>query len=177
MRKLNRSWMAVVAAALLLGTLVGVVWARPNDSPQAAVTTRKVTLAPAEFIPHSDISTYSNLGYVVSCTGAEAAFFTVPVVFPTLNAVTVERIRLHVADASDTASATATLYRTIPSTGSYQDWGAAQSPPGLGNGLQTYNSPAINKVVWPSQRAYIKLEIASYSIYVSGVTVEYHVNS
>jgi hypothetical protein len=43
-------------------------------------------------------------------------------------------------------------------------------------GLQTYESGAINRGVWPSQRAYIWLYMSGPGIYVYGVTVEYHRN-
>jgi hypothetical protein len=175
MRGVNKSWMAVVAAALLLGTLVGVVWARPNHRPGAAVTTRMVTLSDSDFIPAWDGYSFSKgNGYVVcnsSCT------LSAPVVFPTLSAVTVERIKLHVSDGSATLIASASLYRDKPASGSHSKLGAVSSPMGSSGGLKTYTSGDINKVVWPSQRASIVLYIEGPSINVFGVTVEYHVNS
>jgi len=176
MTRVNRSWMAVVAAALLLGTLVGVVWARPNDRPAAATTTRKVTLTGADFIPNNPTVDWWNSGYRIECSTG-ACLFTAPVVFPTQSSVTVERIRLHVDDLSDPCYAEAQLGRANPSAGTVSVLGVAQSPTGLTSGLQTYSSPAINKVVWPSQKAHIWLSIGAPAIYVYGVTVEYHVSS
>ena len=173
---MKRAWIAVVLGALLVGTLVGVVWARPNDSPQAAATTRKVTLTGADFISASVHYDYANPGTSVYCvTGACA--FTAPVVFPTLNAVTVERIRLHVNDNHATEKARATITRARPSAGAGDSWGITESPPGGSGGVQTYSSFDINKVVWPSQKACITLWIGATNITVYGVTIEYHVNS
>lgn len=174
---MKKAWIAAVLGALLIGTLVGVVWARPNGSPQAAVTTRKVTLTGADFVSSVDDWDYWNYGDCVLC-GSGPCEFVAPVAFPTLSAVTVERIRLHVNDWNDTASATATLYRGNPSQGPGVQWAAVSSPTGSSNGLHTYNSAAVNKVVWPSQRAYIRLSLpAGGAMGVYGVTVEYHVNS
>ena len=175
MRRANRSWMAVVAAGVVLGTLVGVVWARPNDRPQAADITRKVTLAGSDFIPASDTEDWGNSGFHVRCESGVCGF-TAPVVFPCLPSVTVERIRLHVDDQNAIAWATATLYRAYPPTGAYVELGAAASPPGTNGTLQTYTSPNINKRVWPSQKAYIWLFTGGPGIFVYGVTVEYHRN-
>jgi hypothetical protein len=175
MSKLNKSWMAVVAAALLLGTLVGVVWARPHDRPQAQDITRKVTITAGEFIPTTDDWNYSNHGnYVTFVSGS--GNFSAPVVFPCLPSVTVERIKLHVDDMNNGALARATLFRTYPTTGAQVELGKAASPGGTSAGLKTYGSGAINKTIWPSQRAYIWLYFSGPAINVYGVTVEYHRN-
>ena len=176
MRRANRSWMAVVAAGVLLGTLVGVVWARPNDGPQAADITRKVTLAGSDFIPASDTEDWGNSGFHVRCESGVCGF-TATVVFPCLPSVTVERMKLHVYDYNATQSTCATLFRTYPTTGATVQLGAAASPEGGSGGLQTYTNPNINKVVWPSQKAYIYLVIGGPNIHVDGVTVEYHKNT
>ena len=50
------------------------------------------------------------------------------------------------------------------------------SPADASGGFKTYTSSAINKVVWPSQRAFISLTIHGTNVNVYGVTVEYHRN-
>ena len=175
MTKVNKSWMAVMAAALLLGTLVGVVWARPNDRPEAQDITRKVTLTGGDFIPNTDSADWWNEGTYVTC-GTGSCWFTAPVVFPCLPSVTVERIKLHVNDSSSSAAAKAHLFRAYPPTGVDVVLGQAASPTGSSGGHSTYTSPNINKVVWPSQRAYVWLNIGGPNIQVSGVVVEYHRN-
>jgi hypothetical protein len=176
MKRADKSWMAVVAAAALLCTLVGVVWARPNDRPEATDSTRKVTLTGADFIPTTDSWDYVNYGGFVKCVSGEC-IFTAPVVFPCQVSVTVERITLHVNDANADEAAYADLYRANPSTGANTYWAEAKSPEGKSSGLQTYTSGAINKKVSPNQRAYIGLAITGNRIYVYGVTVEYHRNT
>jgi hypothetical protein len=175
MRRVSKPWVAVVAAALLLGTLAGVVWARPSDRAQAQDITRKVTLAPADFAPHDDEVDWSSNGQVIWCHSGSCVF-DAPVVFPCLPAVTVERIRLHVFDSSTAGRAMASLYKMKPSTGGHWLHGSASSPVGISGGLKTYTSAGINKVVWPSQRAYISLLINNTGVGVYGVTVEYHRN-
>jgi hypothetical protein len=174
MTKVKKSWMAVVMGALLLGTLVGVVWARPHDRPQAADITRKVTMTGDEFIVRADGYNWFSNGTYVECSSGACMFFA-PVVFPCLPSVTVERVKLHVADSNGTATARAELHRAQPSTAGNVYLGEAASPPGTA-GFQTFTSPAINKRVWPSQRAHIYLAISGPNIRVYGVTVEYHRN-
>ncbi len=174
MRRANKSWMAVVAAALLLGTLVGMVWARPSDRPGAADITRKVTLTGGEFIVHDDGYDWHSNGAYVECT-TNSCGFVAPVVFPCLPSVTVERIQLHVLDSNPTLWAEASLYRAKPANGADVLLGTASSPVGTA-GHQPWSSDPINKVVWPSQRAYIWLSIGGPNIKVYGVTVEYHRN-
>ena len=174
MTKVKKSWRAVVMGALLLGALAGVVWARPHDRPQAQDITRKVTLTGGEFIVRADGYDWYTDGDQVHCSTGSCVFIA-PVVFPCLPSVTVERIKLHVTDNQGDGAAAASLYRAHPSTQGEVLLGQAASPPGTAP-FQTYTSPVINKVVWPSQRAYIRLLIGGPSINVYGVTVEYHRN-
>jgi hypothetical protein len=176
MKKMNKSWMAVVMAALLLGTLAGVVWARPNDRPGAADITRKVTLGAADFAPiNEDVDWWCN-GQKLMCVAGSCVFHA-PVVFPCLPAVTVERIRLHVVDNSTVGWAAATLYKAKPATGGHWFQGSASSPLGTSGGLKTYTSAYINKPVYPNQKAYFQLLINDGTVAVYGVTVEYHRNN
>ena len=174
MTKVRKSWMAVVMGALLLCTLVGVVWARPNDRPQAQDITRKVTLTGGDFTPSYDGEDWSTDGAMVTCIGSSCAFVA-PVVFPCLPSVTVERIKLHVTDSNGSEQAVAVLYRTHPPTHGSVWLGTAQSPPGTAP-FQTFTSDPINKRVWPSQKAFISLVLTGPNIYVYGVVIEYHRN-
>lgn len=99
--------------AVLLGTMVGVVWARPQGSPQAADITRKVTVPAAFFHPREEGLNWSNDGGGMAVDSG-SAIFTAPVVFPTLSAVTVKKITLSVEDHNGTVDACVTLYRTSP---------------------------------------------------------------
>jgi len=176
MRKVNRTWMAVVAAALVLGTLVGVVWARPSDRPGSAESTRKVTLPGAVFIPTGKMYDWSNDGLKVWCSSG-SCYWAAPVVFPTLSSVTVERVKLHVYDNNGAAYACATVYRASPAGGSMPVLGGVCSPfSGATSNPETFTSAAINKAVWPSHGAIVWLTVDAPDIYVYGVTVEYHRN-
>jgi len=172
---MKKAWIAVVLGALLVGTLVGVVWARPNNRPSTAEPTRKITLAGADFIPTQDDWDYADVAQYITCDSGTCNF-TAPIDFPTLGAVTVERIKLHVDDDNNPGFAYARLHRLSPSTGAAGDWGMASSPIGVSGGLQTFTGADTNRVVWPSQRAFIWLYIGSPDIDVYGVTVEYHRN-
>jgi len=176
MKTTNRSSMAAVAAAaLLLGALVGVVWASPrSDGPQPTEITRKVTLAPADFVPGADGGDWWKWGNYIVCE-SDSCQFIAPVVFPCLPSVTIERIKLHVDDWNDAGSASATLCRVRPSKAVWDQLGWVGSPWGTNGGFQTYNSDPINKVVWPSQRACVKLSMYT-DMKVYGATIEYHRN-
>ena len=174
MKEVKKSWMAVVMGVILVGTLVGVVWARPNDRPEAQDITRKVTLTGADFVPVDDTDDWYIDGPDVFCESGNCVF-SAPVVFPCLPSVTVERIKLHVWDNNFGGNASAQLYRAHPPTATHVWLGKAESPAGI-VGLQTYTSDPINKVVWPSQRAFISLWIGGQDTKVFGVTVEYHRN-
>ncbi len=175
MGKVNRAWTVLVMGAVLLSTLVGVVWARPHQQTQTADITRKVTLSGTDFIPTSDSVDYFINGDVVRCDSG-SCWFTAPVVFPCLPSVTVERIKLHVHDDSDDQSAHVGLWRTRPSAAKSTSLGTINLPVGKSANPETFTSGQINKVVWPSQRAYLFLSLG-VNVYVYGVTVEYHRNS
>ena len=172
----RKSWIAAVTGALLVGTLVGVVWARPHDRPQAQDITRKVTLAGADFIPADPDDRWGNNGnYAFSESGI--SHFTAPVVFPCLPSVTVERIKLYVYDGNGTYNACASLNRLSPRTGANPMLGSVCSPyGGSTSDPQAFTSTNINQVVWPGQRAYIWLAINGVDIDVYAVTIEYHRN-
>jgi len=175
MKKMDKSWMAVLPAALLLSTLAGVVWARPrSDGSRPAEITRKVALAGADLIPARDGDNWHTDGGYAWCESG-TCMFTAPVVFPCLPSVTIECIKLHVNDWNDYDEAELRLNRVKLSKGAVSELGWVQSPWGTSGGFQTYASDPINKVVWPSQRAYIKLVMGT-DMLVYGVTIEYHRN-
>jgi hypothetical protein len=175
MKKMNKSWMAVVMAALPLVTLVSVVWAMPSGRPRAADITRKIALVPADFAPQNDDIDWFSNGQTIHCVSGSCVF-EAPVVFPCLPAVTVERIRLHVLDNSTGGWAEASLYKVRPAAGTHWLQGSASSPEGTSGGFKTYTSADMNTVVWPAQKAYVSLLINDSSVQVYGVTVEYHRN-
>ncbi len=176
MRRVSKLWIAAVAGALMLGTMVGVVWARPGEKPLAAGATRKVTLAAADFATFSSSSSYYNYGCMVTCNSGSCNFVA-PVVFPCLGSVTVDRIKLHVYDENPSWDASAGLYRLAPASAKLVWLGGAVSSGSSSAVPRTFTSARINKRVTPTQRAYVSLTILdSTNIDVYGVTIEYHTN-
>ena len=175
MTKAKKTWIAIVMGVLVVGTLVGVVWARPHGRPQAADITRKVTLPGAFFHPYEDGELWHNEGREIEVpTGS--GVFTAPVIFPCLPSVTVERLILYVEDNNGSADACASLYRTRPQNGDEALMGTACSND-VTIVVQPFIDGSINpNVVWPSHGVYVKLQIGGPSIYVHAVRVEYHRN-
>jgi len=178
MKRANWSWKTVLLAVVMLSTVVGVVWAGLHEKAQAAGGTQKVTLAGADFIPYddgTDGNDWKNAGDFVACDLGNCAFVA-PVVFPCLSSVTVERFKVHLYDGSACGYAYATLHRSKPSKGSSTTLGSQLGTTFEGTTADptTLTSGPINKVVWPSQRAYVSVTITGPSIKVYGITVEYH---
>ena len=181
MKRFKKSWMAVVVAAILVGTLAGVVWARPKDRPEAQDITRKVTLTGADLIPAADELDWQNQGGSLELSSSTIGGLHAPVVFPCLSSVVVERIKLHAYDNNGglVAGACATLYRAKPDTKSDQELASACSPSepgGTSADPETFTSTDIDQQVWPSQKAYILITIIGENVKVYGVTIEYHRN-
>jgi hypothetical protein len=172
---MKKGWIAMVMGALLVGTLIGVVWARTGHSAQAAGT-RKITIPAAFFHPADEGIDYYNNGnslQVQSTTG----IFTAPVVFPCLNSVTVERIVFSVRDENASTDACVSLYRTKPNKGT-EKLMAYQCSAGSQPGVINYTDDTIDgAVVWPSNGPYLWLNINGTGIRVYGVRIEYHVGT
>ena len=169
MKKLKRSWMAMLMGMLLLGTLVGAVWARPQNRPEAQNTTRRVTIPGAFFNPVSDLVDSYNSGnkiYMLTAYG----HFTAPVVFPCLSPVTVERLILYADDGNPAMNACAELHRTRLPQGADVPLGWVCSPAGTTTGVQPFIDDTISpNVVWPAHGVYVWIEIGGPNIDVYGV--------
>ena len=175
MTNVKKSWIAGVAVALLLGTLVGVVWARPHDRPEAQDITRKITVPGAFFHPYEEGLSWHNEGLEIEVPSG-AGIFTAPVILPCLPSVTVERLILYVEDNNTSANACAYLHRTRPQKGDEALMGSVCSsitPTDVQPFIDSSISP---NVVWPSHGVYIWLDIGGPSIYVHAVRIEYHRN-
>lgn len=175
MTKIKRSWMAVVMGVVLVATLVGVVWARPHDTPQAQDITRKITIPGAFFHPFEDGIAWHNDGRYIRLSSGQGVF-TAPVIFPCLPSVTVERLIVYAEDTNGSGNVCASLYRTRPQHGDEKKMGEACSS-GTTSGVQPFTDSNISpNVVWPSHGAYVWLDIDGTGIYVHAVRVEYHRN-
>jgi len=172
---MKKASMAIMLAALLVATIVGVVWARPNQSPQAADIIRKITIPAAFFHPRYDGIDYSNAGMCLAVDSGSGGF-TAPVVFPTLSAVTVKKITLSVTDNNAGSDACIAMYRTSPKNLTESGMAAVCSA-GSG-GATSYDDNTIdNAVVWPAHGPYLWLDIYGTNIRVYGVTIEYQRNT
>jgi hypothetical protein len=166
---MKKGSMAIVLAAPLVATIVGAVWARPNEATEAV--TRKVTIPAASFIPNQDGLDWNNLGkevYVNSGSGT----FTAAVVFPCVEWVTVKKVTLSSDDQNNVQDACATLYRTSPKNFTQVMMAQACSS-GSGGDQNPADTTIDNAQVYPNQGPYISLSIAGPNIYVYGVTIEY----
>jgi hypothetical protein len=175
MKKMHKPWVAAVAAALLVGALLGVVSARPNQQPKAADITRKVTVPGAFFNPRQPgYDWYNDSHYIATSTGG--GIFLAPVVFPCLPSVTVERVILYVDDKNGTSDACAHLIRSRPQHGDQKTMGSVCSSDTT-TGVQTFVDSSISPdVVWPGHGVNVWLAIGGTSIKVHAVRVEYHRN-
>lgn len=158
----------IVLAALLVATMVGVVWARPSRGAQAADIVRKVTIPAAFFIPSEDGLDWFNDG-ALSGNGA----FTAPVIFPTLSAVTVKKVTLSVEDHNGTADACVTLKRASPKNLSQVSMATACSSGSWGGPVNFDDDTIDYATVWPAHGPFLWLELDGTSILVYGVTIEY----
>ena len=175
MKEVKKSWMAVVMGVILVGTLVGVVWARPNDRPEAQDITRKITVPAGFFHAAIDGIDWVNLGPYIKMTSGPG-IFTAPVVFPCLPSVTVERLTLYVEDNNSSWNACAALERTRPQQGDQAQMAHVCSN-GTTTGVQPFTDGSISPdVVWPSHGVYAWINIDGTSIYVHAVRIEYHRN-
>jgi hypothetical protein len=181
MRRVNWSWMTMVLAVVVLSALAVAGWTGWHGQARAAAGTKKVTLAGADFIPYDDGvdgNDWHNAGDYVECDAGTCSFVA-PVVFPCLSSVTVERFKLHLYDSSGCAYAYATLHRSRPSNASSATLGSQLGTTFEGTTADpaTLTSGPINKVVGPTQRAYVSVTITGPGVKVYGVTVEYHPRS
>ena len=175
MKEVKKSWIAVLSGALLMATLVGVVWARPNGRPQGAGPTRKLTVPAASFIPADEAYNYWNDGtYLLMQSGSGS--FTAPVVFPTKKTVTVEKITLYAYDNNSTWAACVWLRRARPTHGDHQNMGQACSTDQSSNDPRSFTDATINpSAVRPGHAPYLWLHIqSSPGLGVYAVRIEYH---
>ena len=174
MRKVQKPWVAMLMGALLLGTLVGAVWARPHDRPEAQDITRKITIPAGSFSPAFASINWLNSGdeiHMASGTGT----FMAPVVFPCLPSVTVERFILYASDSNASWSACAGLCRTRLPQGDEAQIGYVCSQD-TGGAVQPFTDSTISpNVVWPAHGAYVWISVNT-NMEVHGVRIEYHRN-
>lgn len=94
-----------------------MVWARPNQSPEAGLgITRSITISPTFFQPVDPGTPYHNGGYYINVTQGYGTF-TAPVAFPCLGRVQVQAIKLFVEDGNPNQEACVQMFHTTPNPG------------------------------------------------------------
>ena len=184
MKKVKKSWIAALVGALLMATLVGVVWARPNARPLAAATTKRITIPGGWFHPVADGYDWYNSGKLIYSEKHETIqYFTAPVVFPSGGQkFTVERIALLVHDDNGPAQgnndACVRLKKTNPGGGTEVLMSYVCST-GSATGVRTFTDTVIdNNPVTTARGAYLWLEIEDDTyLFVHGVRIWYHKGS
>jgi hypothetical protein len=168
-REMKKGSMAMVLAALLVATIVGAVWARPNEATEAV--TRKVTIPAASFIPNQDGLSYGNTGQRLWVNSGSAEFIA-PVVFPCVEWVTVRKVTLSVTDNNANDDACVFMFRASPKNLSAVMM--AQACSSSSGGAHNYSDATIdNAQVYRNQSAFLILDMWGPSIDVYGVTIEY----
>jgi hypothetical protein len=114
--RVKKWWMPLLIGALLMGTLVGVVGARPNARPhEVPASWQKLTVPVQNCIPQEETMNYRHQADYLQCQSGSCLFFC-PVTFPTEQAVTVKRLTLFAYDNDGTIGhmASANLYKINP---------------------------------------------------------------
>ena len=188
MKKVKKSWIAVLCGALLMATLVGVVWARPNARPQAAATTKRITIPAGWFHPVGSGYSWRSFGYyTVSYLNQTSVFFHAPVVFPSGGQkFTVEKIALYAYDENGPAqgnkNACVYLYKTNPLVGATSQPAMMASVCSTGSSAtdpRTFTTTTIaSNPITTARGAYLRLEIEDNTdLLVYGVRIWYHKGS
>jgi hypothetical protein len=160
---------------VLMSTLVGVAWARPNGRPVAAVT-RRITIPAGHFIPTTDNWDYLNYGYYVRAVSGNANY-SVPVVFPTGQAVVVESVTLYAYDDDLDEGICLALKRTDPTAGTEVDMASVCSTGSSTTNPRSFTDSSISyNPVKHGKGVYLFLWIEDFglSLKAYGVRIQYH---
>jgi len=140
MKQVKKSWIAALVGALLMATLVGVVWARPKARPQASPGWKVLTISPADCIPATDSDDWYNEGYRLYCSFG-ACYFTCPVPLPP-ETVRVKKFEMYAKDQGG-SNIGSDLYRTYAKAGNEVKMADADSS-GSSPGVRTFTDTSID---------------------------------
>ena len=160
MKQVKKSWIAVLLGALLMGVLVGAVWARPGGRPRAAATTKKMTIPAGAFHPVDEGYEFYNDGSWITADTAGANFAT-HVVFPGGgDRFTVEKLTLYAYDKAMPANICVYLYRTNPTNGTESLMASKCSSGSSSTDPRSFTTTNINPSLATTPRGlYVLLEI------------------
>ena len=184
MIRVKKWWIPLLLGALLMATLVGVVWARPNARPLAAATTKRITIPAGWFHPTREGADWTNGGgEITSNKDEESQFFIAPVVFPSAGQTfTVEKMALYAYDQNGglgNYDACVSLYKTNPGAGSDVKMAGACSTGSSTTDPRTFTETTIKyNPVTTARGAYLWLTIEDdTNLDVYGVRIWYHKGS
>ena len=185
MKKTKKSWIALLLGGLLLATLAGAVWARPQGRPAAHGTAYKldrpkahhggfhytVTIPAAHFHPMIDGLNWLNNGdYIRMDSGS--GWFTAAVPMLPGNR-TVESVTMYVMDNNGAAQASVTLYRT--KTDGTRQGMAYIATTGSSGSIRSFSDTSISpSTIWGGHGAYLYLVIGATDISVYAVQIKYY---
>ena len=185
MKKTRRPWIALLLGALLLTTLVGAVWARPQSSPATHDTAHKldrpkahhagfhytITIPGAAFHPAWDGLDWQNWGWQIYLSSGEGRFTTVVPMLPGNR--TVESMTMYVKDNNGSVNACVYLDRTKTDgakAGMAQTCSVASS-----GSIRSFTDTSISpSTIWGGHGAYLELYIGGTGIDVYAVQIKYY---
>ena len=170
MKQVKKSWIAALVGALLMATLVGVVWARPNGRPEASPAWKVLTVSAADCIPALDGNDWDNWGRFLRCDSG-ICYFTCPVPLPP-ETVRVKKFEMYAHDEGP-LNITSRLHRPYPLAGNALKMADANSS-GSSSGVRTFTDTTIaNNPVRPRHGTYVWLKVPTGSYEVYGFRVCY----
>ena len=185
MEKTKKTWIGLLLGGLLLATLAGAVWARPEGRPVADSTAHKldkpkahhggfhytVTIPGAHFHPYEDGLDWFNNGNFIRMDSGTGQFFAAVPMLPGNR--TVESVTMYVKDNNGSDDATAELYRkktdgTVVSMANIASTGSSGS-------IRSFSDTSINpSTIWGGHGAYLYLSIGGTNIDVYSVQIKYY---
>jgi hypothetical protein len=169
---MKKLWIVLLLGALLVVALTGEVQARPDNEPQAWLTT---TVPAGSFHPIEDGVDWHNNGYYIQLDSGGVECFTAPVTFPERSGtVKVKTLTLWVYDNNGTGNANVGLYRTKPFKAAEDQMGYVTSAGSSTVDPRTFQDTTIEyNPVKTEHGAYLWLCIGGTDIDVYGVKIRY----
>ena len=184
-KKTKKTGIGLLLGGLLLATLVGVVWARPQGSPATHDTAHKldtpkahhagfhytVTIPGAHFHPRQDGYAWYNDGECIRVGSGVGRFHAAVPMLPGNR--TVESLTMYVMDNNASWDAWGRLFRT-KTDGTRQEMAKVESS-GSSASIRSFSDTSISpSTIWGGHGAYLRLSIAGTSISVYSVQIKYY---
>lgn len=185
MKQTRKTWIALLLGALLLATLVGVVWARPKGEFAERDAAHKLdrpkghhggfhytaTIPGGHFHPIQDGLNWYNWAYKLRMDSGSGAFTAALPILP--GSRTVESMTMYVMDNHASVNACVSLVRA-KTDGSYTEIGSTCSA-GSSSSIRTFSDTTISpSTIWGGHGAYLYLSINGTNIDVYSVQVAYY---